>query len=82
MPSFEDLQTMGKFEELKADMISRDPDKWEQVGEVEGKFNRGVVFHAPLFHSRFPVNGIGEDPSDARMIWGCHFYKLAKGELL
>lgn len=81
MPSFEDLLTMGKFEELKADMISRDPDKWEQVGYIEGKYNRALTFDAPLFHSRFPVEGIGQDPNNARMIWGCHFYKLNNGEL-
>jgi len=68
--------------QLKEDMVSRDPDKWERIGFVEGKFNRGVIFEAPLFHSRFPLDGIGNSPDNGRLIWASHFYKLnGKGEL-
>lgn len=76
MPSFEDMRDMGVFDQMKEDMVGRDPDKWEQVGYVEGKKNRAVVFYAPLFHSRFPVHGIGKDSKEGRLVWVSHFYKL------
>jgi hypothetical protein len=70
------------WKKLKEDMVSRDPDKWEQVGFVEGKYNRALIFEAPLFHSRFPLDGIGNSPEDGRLIWASHFYKLdGRGEL-
>lgn len=77
MPSFAEMDKMGILEEVKADMVSRDPDKWEQVAEVEGKFNRALIFEAPLFHSRFPVTGIGDNEKSGRLVWVSHFYKLA-----
>lgn len=76
MPSFAEMKEMGIFEMLKADMVSRDEDKWEQVGYVEGKKNRAVLFHAPLFHSRYPLEGLGKDTNDGRLVWVSHFYKL------
>ena len=76
MPSFQEMKDMGIFEELKADIVSRDPDKWEQIDYVEGKFNRALIFYAPLFHSRFPLNGIGTNESEGRLVWVSHFYKL------
>jgi len=82
MPNFYDMREMGILEELKADMVSRDPDKWEQVGYVEGKYNRALIFEAPLFHSRFPLEGIGNSNENGRLIWATHFYKLnGYGEL-
>jgi hypothetical protein len=77
MPSFAEMERMGILEELKADMVSRDMTKWEQLAEVEGKYNRALIFEAPLFHSRFPVDGIGENEKDGRLVWVSHFYKLA-----
>lgn len=77
MPTFEDMETMGIAEELTKDMVSRDPDKWELVDVVEGKYNRAVIFHAPLFHSRFPLEGIGHDENDGRLVWVSHYYNLA-----
>lgn len=76
MPSFEQMKDMGIFEELKRDMVSRDPDKWEQVDYIEGKFNRALIFYAPMFHSRYPLQGIGNTKEDGRLVWVSHFYKL------
>ena len=73
MPSFLEMHDMGILEELKADMVSRDPDKWEQIGYVEGKYNRALIFDAPLFHSRFPLEGVGNDEESGRMVWVSHF---------
>lgn len=82
MPSFLEMQDMGILDQLKEDMVSRDPSKWEQIGYVEGKYNRAVVFEAPLFHSRFPLEGIGTTPEDGRLVWVSHFYKInGYGEL-
>ena len=83
MPSFAEMQEMGIEEQMIEDMVSRDPDVWEQVGYVEGQKNRAVIFKAPLFHSRHPVEGIGSDDTDGRLVWVSHFYCLnGRGELL
>jgi hypothetical protein len=82
MPSFAEMAETGVLDELKADMVSRDPDRWEQTDYVAGKFNRALIFDAPLFHSRFPLEGIGHDTDAARLVWVSHFYRLApSGEL-
>lgn len=76
MPTFEEMKEKGIFDILKADMVNRDPDKWEQLDFVRGIYNRAVIFHAPLFHSRFPDHGIGKTDEEGRMIWACHFNTL------
>jgi hypothetical protein len=76
MPSFIEMQQMGILDELKADMVNRDPEKWEQTDFVQGRKNRALIFNAPLFHSRFPLGGIGTNADDARMVWVSHFHKL------
>ena len=82
MPSFEDMEDMGIADEMTKDMVSRDDSKWEMVDFVEGKYNRAVIFEAPLFHSRIPLNGFGKDEKSARLVWVTHYYKLAgSGEL-
>ncbi len=82
MPSFQDMEDMGIFEMMKKDMVERDEDKWELVEFVQGKYNRAVLFNAPLFHSRVPVSGFGKNEEDGRLVWASHFYKLkGSGEL-
>lgn len=76
MPSFAEMQDMGIFEELKADMVSRDPDKWVQTDYVRGAYNRALIFNAPLFHSRFPLEGIGDSFDNGRLVWVSHFFKV------
>lgn len=76
MPSFEEMKSQGIMDQLKEDMVSRDMSKWEQVDYVEGQYNRALIFDAPLFHSRFPLTGIGDDDTDGRLVWASHFYKL------
>lgn len=82
MPTFDEMEELGIEEELTRDMVSRDPDKWEQVGYVQGRKNRALIFHAPLFHSRFPVQGIGSSLQESRLVWVSHFYKInSRGDL-
>jgi len=83
MPSFQALHESGLMGELKQDMVSRDADKWTQLDYVRGIKNRALIFNAPLFHSRFPLDGIGTDAESGRLVWVCHFYKLSpSGELI
>lgn len=77
MPSFADMQEMGILDELKDDMVSRDPDKWIQLDYVRGSKNRALIFDAPLFHSRFPLEGIGDSADNGRLVWVSHFHKLS-----
>ena len=82
MPSFAEMQEMGIFDQMSEDMVSRDPDKWEQLDYVEGKYNRALIFHAPLFHSRYPIHGIGKTEEEGRLVWVCHFFLInGRGEL-
>lgn len=76
MPSFAEMSELGILDELKADMVSRDPDKWVQLDYVRGVRNRALIFNAPLFHSRYPLEGIGSSLDEGRMVWVSHFYKL------
>lgn len=76
MPSFAEMQEMGILDELKEDMVSRDPDKWVQLDYVRGALNRALIFNAPLFHSRYPLEGIGSSLDTGRMVWVSHFYKI------
>ena len=82
MPSFDDQKVLGLDKLLAADMVARGDDVWEKTGFVQGKFNRAVIFDAPLFHSRIPVTGFGDNEDEGRLIWASHFYKLkGSGEL-
>lgn len=76
MPTFEDMKEMGIFDQLSNDMVTRNPDAWEQIEVVEGKYNRALIFDAPLFHSRYPLEGIGNNADDGRLVWVSHFYNL------
>lgn len=82
MPSMDEMRELGILDELKADMVSRDPEKWEQLDFVRGRFNRALIFNAPLFHSRYPLEGIADNFDDGRLVWASHFYKVGNaGEL-
>lgn len=75
MPSLEVLAEANVLDQLSREMVEGSPDVWEQTDFVRGLFNRAVIFHAPLFHSRIPMDGIGEgdDPEKARLVWVSHF---------
>lgn len=50
-----------------------DADKWEQVGIVPLKFNRCAVYSSDRFHSRWPFEAFGDDPTTGRLIAVCFF---------
>lgn len=72
MPS---LDTLGEdeFKVLKKEMDEAREDQWQEVHFVEGKYNRAVIFRAPLYHARIPKLGTGTTPENSRMIWCTHF---------
>jgi hypothetical protein len=75
MPSFADMvKDPVFFEQFKTEMVQGSPEHWEQLHFVPGKYNRALIFDAPLFHSRLPKHGFGATPEDGRMVWACHFY--------
>jgi len=76
MPSFSEMRSDGIIDQLGREMVDGDEKVWEQLDFVRGLFNRAVIFHAPLFHSRFPKHGMGTTVEDGRMIWGCHFHTI------
>lgn len=57
-----------------AEMVEGSPEVWEQVDFIRGLFNRALMFNAPLFHSRFPIHGIGDNAENGRLIWACHHF--------
>lgn len=74
MPRIAELQRIGAMEKMSEEMVSGLDADWEQLDFVRGLYNRAVIFHAPLFHSRFPKGGISTDEKTGRMIWACHFH--------
>lgn len=62
-----------EFARLKAEMVKGSDEDWELTELVRGKFNRALVFDAPLFHARRPKDGFGSNAEDGRMVWVCHF---------
>jgi hypothetical protein len=74
MPSFAELAEKPEFfEQLKREMVSGSDEHWEQLDFIRGRFNRAVVFDAPLFHARMPKNGFGVTPEEGRLVWVAHF---------
>jgi hypothetical protein len=77
MPSFEDMRGDPRaFERLKNEMVRGSDEDWERIAFVPGRFNRAVIFDAPLFHARSPRHGFASTPEQGRMVWVCHFMIL------
>jgi hypothetical protein len=73
MPSLESMKDEPWFEEHKKEMDEASSDIWKEVHYIDGKYNRAIIFRAPLYHARVPRIGKGTTPEDSRMIWCCHF---------
>jgi hypothetical protein len=79
MPSIEAMRAGGGNPDWFCTMMNRewrDLTFWEQVGFVGMKFNRFITYPTSRFHSRYPFEGFGTTPADARLVWTC-FYDLA-----
>jgi hypothetical protein len=79
MPPFELMRAdPAEFEKLKTEMVSGNEADWELLDFVRGRFNRCLMFDAPLFHSRHPKRGFGTTVDAGRMVWVCHFTTAAR----
>jgi hypothetical protein len=79
MPSFEVMRANpDEFACLKDEMVRGSDTDWELLDFVRGRYNRALIFEAPLFHARHPRHGFGHAPEDGRMVWVCHFMTLQK----
>lgn len=52
------------------EMVEGKKEVWEQTDFVRGLVNRAVIFNAPLFHSKVPLNGT----TKGRVVWVTHFH--------
>jgi hypothetical protein len=43
-------------------------DRWEMTQLVEMKFNRLLLFHSPMYHSRYPKQSFGKKLSNSRLV--------------
>lgn len=78
MPPFEIMRhDPAEFDTLKAEMVGGSEKDWELLDFVRGRFNRGLIFYAPLFHARHPKSGFDTTPEAGRMVWVCHFTTAA-----
>jgi hypothetical protein len=72
MPPLEEMMRYPKiFEDFKRDMF--DESAWDMYKFVEAKYNRCVLFDAPLIHCRIPNIGYGTEDGDSRMVWVMHW---------
>lgn len=54
------------FEQIRDDWDSI--DAWEQADFVEMKQGRALIYESALFHSRFPFEAFGNEPSNGRLV--------------
>lgn len=77
MPSFAEMaKDPEEFARLKDEMVRGSEEDWEQIAFVAGRFNRAVIFDAPLFHARTPRHGFSDTAETGRMVWVSHFIAL------
>jgi hypothetical protein len=67
LPSLEEMESEGTFKLWQKDIKTASPKDFEPMDFVRGKFNRAVIFNAPLFHSRM------SEAKGERLVWVCHF---------
>jgi Family of unknown function (DUF6445) len=67
LPSLEEMTEDGTFELWQKDIKAASTKDFEKMDFVRGKFNRAVIFNAPLFHSRV------SEAKGNRIVWVCHF---------
>lgn len=58
-------------EKIHADW--NDQFKWSQSGYVDMKFNRFITYPTRKFHSRWPLEGFGDNKHRGRLIWVVFF---------
>lgn len=74
MPTAEQLEEMGYTLEAYGDEWNK-IQAWEQVMVAPMAYNRIVIYPTTLIHSRWPLEGFGDDEENARMI-GAFFFDV------
>jgi hypothetical protein len=74
MPTNEQLSAAGySLEELSKDW--HEAEAWDQLTLAGMKNNRLIIYPSQVFHSRWPWQGFGTGPENARLIW-CAFFDI------
>lgn len=61
---------------LRDDMAKSRMEDWEVVDLVSGEYNRALIFNAPLFHCRYPMQDAVEMETMGRLVWVMHFNRM------
>lgn len=64
------LEWMDEPQRAK-EMVDGKEEVFERLDLVRGLYNRALIFSAPLFHSRYPLQGVNE--TEDRKVFVCHF---------
>lgn len=48
--------------------------RYQVIGQVQAKFNRGILFPSTLIHSQYGPSGFGSSLEDGRLIFAAWFY--------
>lgn len=48
---------------------------WEPIDFIPMRWNRFITYPTCLFHSRYPFDAFGSNPSNGRLIWICFYDK-------
>ena len=76
LTSLPDNCDTGLFAKLTDDMAKSRSEDWEMIDVISGEYNRALVFNAPLFHCRYPMEDRGTTDQDSRLVWVSHFYNF------
>jgi hypothetical protein len=68
--SFPEITDVKKATRNAEEILANHQDltKWEQIHTVDMKPNRMIIYPAKQFHSRWPLEGWGEDPTTSRLV--------------
>lgn len=78
LPTREALSARGVNPDWYYAMMNRewkDLTFWRQASFVGMKWNRFISYPTSMFHSRYPFEGFGKTPGEARLVWTC-FYDI------
>lgn len=68
--------TLDNAPHVTDDILKGDMADWEMTDFVEGAYNRALIFRAPLFHCRYPIEEFGDEDNQGRLVWVAHYNYL------
>lgn len=72
MPTQEVLDASGHDLDWLRDKWTNE-EAWDLISLAGMKFNRFIFYPTEYFHSRFPLQGWGENENDSRLVWVVFF---------